>query len=115
MALGAALRAGTADNLAASATLVASAPNLQKTLLVNHLTAPVAHWTTDQAVVLFRSGSFTARAQVEPRNLDVHTKAANCVLEIDLQVVAQILAALRSAAPALAATAKHIAEAKQVA
>src|SRR5579872_3976571 len=113
--LAAALRARPANDLAAPCALAAGAANLQETLLVNYLAAPVTHRAGHQSIVLFGAGSTTARAHIHAWHLDLHAQTANGVLQRDFQIVAEIFAALRARAASPPSAAKQIAESEQIA
>src|SRR5260370_30232269 len=103
-----ALRAGAANNMAASSALPAGAADLQKALLVQHLAAPMTNGAGDQPIVLLRAGSLAAAAGVHARNLDIDAEAAYGVLEVDLEIVAQVFTALGAIAAAPATTAEQV-------
>ena len=93
-----ALLARTADDLAAPAALGAGAAHGEKRLLVDHLAASAAGGAGDQTVVRLGTLALAAAAFFQARYLDVGGQAAQRVLEADLQIVADVLAALRPTA-----------------
>ena len=107
IAFAAALLAGTADDLAAPAALRAGAAHGKKRLLVNHFAAAAADGAGDQAVFGLGAFAFAAPALFQARNLNVDGQAAHGVFEADLQVVADIFAALGAGAPLLARSARR--------
>ncbi len=75
----------------------------------------MAHGTGGQAVVLLGPGSAALAALLEPRHLNIGAQAVHGVFQIDLEIVAEIFAALRARAPpAAASTAEQIAESEEV-
>ena len=99
IAVAAALLARTADDLPAAAALAAGSAHRQETLLENHLAAAMAHRAGDDAVFGFGAIAIATAALLEPGNLDVGGHAVHGVFEIDLEIVANVFAALGPIAP----------------
>ncbi len=84
-------------------------------MLVDHFAPAVAHRTSHDAVVLFGAGSLAAGAEIEARHLNVHAHALHDIFQIELDVVAEIFAALSLRPGAALAASEQIAHAEQVA
>src|SRR6266851_3534186 len=89
-------RAAFLDYLPSSVALPASAPDGEKTLLIENFAASAASGTNRGPGSRLGALTFAMLARLETRRLDVHRLAEDGILEFDLQVVAQVLAAMRS-------------------
>src|SRR6185295_16575711 len=103
--------ARVADDLPRTAALRTGARHGEEALLESHLTLAAALRALRWRRALRRARSVARLARLLPRNLDRRLGAARRFLEGNFEVVAQIGAALRSAA---AAAAEQIAEAEDV-
>src|SRR5436853_2891713 len=101
------------DHLARAATGRAGAQDRQERLLITHLAAAAAGRTTDGLRAFRRAASVTYITVFQAGHANLRLDALRRFFEANLDVVAQVSAALR-AAP-LVAPAEHIAEAEQVA
>ena len=110
-----ALPAGIAHDLAAAVAGMAGAPHRQKTLLIEDLAAAVAGGAGGGSAARFGAGGAATVASFHARRLDLGGHAEDRVLETDLQVVAQIFAALRPVAAAAGPAAEQIAESEEIA
>src|ERR1039458_6535359 len=114
-AVAAALAARVADDLARTAAGAASAPDGEETLLIQNLTAAVACGALGWSAAGLRSRAGAPVAAVHARHLDVGVNTEHRLFERQLQVVAHILAALRTVAPpAAGASAEQIADVEEV-
>ena len=99
---------------AGAAALAAGARHGEEPLLIAQLTAPLALRARGRLRPFGRAVAAARLALFLPRNLQRHLGALGRFLERDLEVVAQVGAALR-AAPAAAAGAEDVAETEDVA
>src|SRR5579883_1349068 len=115
VAFASAIPARPADNLSASAALRASPPDGKKGLLIEDLAAALAGGADDQSV--FGLGAFAVAMMtlLHARNLDIGRQAAHGIFKSDLQIVAEILAALRAVAALRAPAPEEVAETEYVA
>src|SRR5579871_517485 len=111
-----ALAAGIADDLSGSAAGTAGAADGEEALLINHLAAAVAGWTTGRFAARFGSGSGALGAALHAGYLDLGSQTVDGLFEAEFQVVADVLAALRASAPAAASSgpAEEVAEAEEI-
>ena len=93
-------RARLGDDLARPAALAAGARDGEEALLIAELPAPVALRAGRRPRARRRAGAVARLALLGAGNLDRRLGAARRFLERDLEVVAQVGAALRTAAPA---------------
>jgi hypothetical protein len=108
VALAAAFRTRLADYLARAAALRAGLAQRKESLLEHDLPAPAAFGTGGDAAFGLASGTAATAARFLARHLNIDAYPAHRVFETQLQVVAQVFAALNTAAPT--ASAEHIAE-----
>ncbi len=109
--------ARTANDLAAPAALVASSAHRKKRLLINHFALAAANGASSESVFGLGALAGAAAALFQARNLNVDRDATHGVFEIDLQVVADIVAALRARAALLTSAAgasEDVAESENV-
>ena len=90
--------AGLGDHLAGAAALAASARHGEEALLKADLAGAAAAWAGGRRGAGRRAGSLAGVAGFLARDLDVRLDALGRLLELDLEVVAEVGAALRSAA-----------------
>ena len=110
-----ALLARRADDLACPAALTAGAPHGEETLLVYDFAAPMASRARGGAGAGLGGFAAAMLARLGARHLDLGGHAENRLFELNLEIVADILAALRPGAPPRAARrAEQIAEAEKV-
>ena len=95
-----AIRARPGDHLAAAAALSAGAGHREEPLLIPQLTGAAALGTLRRCRARRRAVAFAALARFVTRDLDVCFDALGRLGKLDLEVVAQIGAALRPAAAA---------------
>ena len=95
----------------------AGAADRKEALLVDDFAAAVAGGAGAGSAAGFAAGALAAFAALHARHLDFGAHAEHGVLEADLQIVADVLAALRASALAAAAAgvAEQVAEAEEVA
>src|SRR5579862_3243911 len=114
IAFAVAFLARTANHLASAVALRAGAADRKERLLINHFAAAPADRTGYQAVFGLCAFSVAAGAFVETGDLNIRGKTAHRVFKSNLEIVADIFAALCARAP-LAGAAKHVGEAEHVA
>src|SRR5262249_37442782 len=97
-------RAALLDDGACPVALPARAPDREKALLIQDLAPAVAGGAGHASAT--RLGAFTLAvlARLQTRNLDFRGHSENRVLKIDLEIIAEVFAALCAAAPARAAS-----------
>src|ERR1051325_6088153 len=110
-----ALFARTADDLATPSALRARPADREKRLLVDHLAAAAAHGTRDQAIFGFGAFASAAPALFKTRYLNIGGKAAHRVFEPDLEIVTDVLAALRAMAPLARSASENVTKTKNIA
>src|ERR1019366_5962949 len=114
-AVAAALAARVADDLARPAAGAASAADGEKPLLIQNLAAAVACGALRGSAAGLGSGAAAVVAAIHARHLDVGVHPEDRLFERQLQVVADILAALRAvAAPPAASSTEQIAKVEEV-
>src|SRR5258708_36317115 len=97
------LFARCADDLAGAAALAARAPHREETLLVNDLAAAMACRASGSAGAGLGALAAAMIAKLRARYLDLAGHAENRLFELNFEVVADILAALRPRTPPPAA------------
>src|SRR3954471_12887160 len=108
VAVAAALAARVADHLAGAAAGAAGAADREEALLIEHLTAAVAGRTGAGAGAGLGAFAAAVLAVLHTRHLDLRVHAENGLFEPNLEIVADILATLRTVPPAAAALAEEI-------
>src|SRR5579872_356962 len=110
-----AIPARRTDDLPASAALPAGAPHREETLLINHLTPSLASGAGGGTASGLRAFACAMFTRLRARHLDVRGQAENRVFEADLQIVANILAALRTGSAPPATPPEQISETEELA
>src|SRR6266568_3463963 len=102
------------DHLARSSALRARPADGEKALLVPDLPAASARRAGEGRAALLGARAAASRTGLRARNLDLGLEAEGGFLKGNLQVIAQVRAALRARAPRLP-TAENVAEAEEIA
>ena len=109
-------RAPLLDDLPRAVALPARAADGKNALLIENLAAAAAGGTHRRAGSGLGATAFAVPAGFQPRRLNLGRQPEYGVFEVDLQVVTQILAALRTVAPpSPRLSAKQVAEAEELA
>src|SRR5438477_9792706 len=110
IALAAAFLAGVADELAAAVARTAGTAHGKEALLIDHFAASVAGRAGGRARSGLGALAAAALARLDGRHLNFRGRAEYGLFKTDLQIVADILAALRPVAPALTPAAEQVTE-----